>query len=999
MIRNGEYARRLPESPLAVINKRLTHSRSPPFLSLPRKELDSLLYFFAITTMEPPPPPAPPILGASYTSSTGVAAGGPTVTTIPSRLSSYPDSVDSSPRSRNTDSFDDPSLATIPGGYAKLRLMCSYGGHIVPRSHDKSLCYVGGETRIVVVDRNSSLPELLSRLSKILLDGRSFTLKYLLPNEDLDSLITVSTEEDLENMLDEYDRLIANSSPSKPSRIRLFLFPTKPETASSLIGPILDGSNKSEDWFLSVLNGTDDGVLQRGFSDPTSVDCLLGLEKNVNNDGANNNSAANSKDVEAQLVDMNSGKLGNQNNSSSNQDVHSVPGSPIIETTSSFGSSSSSPSLANLPPIRVHVEDGGGGGGGGNGGGGGVRVLDQQRIGIEEQYAQMGLGLQKQQQDEGGFVALSSPPTVKPSMAAAAAAAVVTGMPAMLSGQYLNRVVSDDERSDQGVPVGYRKPSPPQTLQAVVTMPSQPQLKQIGSDLSSPDSVSSDSSLSSAITRQQQIVYQDQVGQIPSGGNRVSPNLVDFKVNVSDPNAQVQMLQNSDGLYAVAPQYDLQQQQQQYDLQQQQQQYDLQQQQQQQYDLQQKQQQQYDLQQKQQQQYDLQQKQQQQYDLQQKQQQQYDLQQKQQQQQQYDLQQQQQQYDLQQQQQQQQLQHQQLLQQQQLQQQLLQQQQPQQQQLLQQQQPQQQQLRQQQQPQQQQQQQLLQQPQPQQQQQLRQQQQPQQQQQQLLLQQPQPQQQQRRQQQQPQQQQQQQPPPQQQQQPPPPPQQQQQQQTQLQPQAQQLIHAGPHFVPHHPSGAMPISTYYPLYPSQQPQLHHQLDQQYPVYYVPAGQAQAYSFPVQQPNFNEAANSIHSSRPQTPPSATITSAAYNVTRNMPPKPEMSAGVYRTAATASQPLVQVPSGQHQPQQQQFIGYSQIPHHPSQSVAPTSAATGSYAYEFADPAHTQLYFTQPLQPTLASQYQTMTSAPGVVLPNASAQLPTETVKQQEKGACTLD
>ncbi|KAM2576892.1 hypothetical protein TB2_002618 [Malus domestica] len=35
----------------------------------------------------------------------------------------------------------------------------------------------------------------------------------------------------------------------------------------------------------------------------------------------------------------------------------------MLENSYSFGSTSSSPSLANLPPIRVHVEDGIGGGG------------------------------------------------------------------------------------------------------------------------------------------------------------------------------------------------------------------------------------------------------------------------------------------------------------------------------------------------------------------------------------------------------------------------------------------------------------------------------------------------------------------------------------------------------------------------------------------------------------------------------------------------------------
>jgi hypothetical protein len=103
--------------------------------------------------------------------------------------------------------------------------------------------------------------------------------------------------------------------------------------------------------------------------------------------------------------------------------------------------------------------------------------------------------------------------------------------------------------------------------------------------------------------------------------------------------------------------------------------------------------------------------------------------------------------------------------------------------------------------------------------------------------------------------------------------------------------------------------------------------------------------------------------------------------------MSTGVYRTATTGAPQLVQVPSNQHQ---QQYVGYSQM-HHPSQSMAPTSAATANYAYEFADPAHAQIYYTQAVAPTMPSQYQTMTAAAAVVLPEAQAQHPTDNIKQQ--------
>ena len=100
----------------------------------------------------------------------------------------------------------------------RLRLMCNFGGRITPRPTDKSLCYLGGETRIVAVDRHASLADVHARLSRSLLGGHPFMLKYQLPNEDLDSLISVSTDEDLDNLIDEYDRIAATFSGSGSSR-------------------------------------------------------------------------------------------------------------------------------------------------------------------------------------------------------------------------------------------------------------------------------------------------------------------------------------------------------------------------------------------------------------------------------------------------------------------------------------------------------------------------------------------------------------------------------------------------------------------------------------------------------------------------------------------------------------------------------------------------------------------------------------------------------------
>nr|GMD89218.1 PB1 domain-containing protein [Ipomoea batatas] len=134
--------------------------------------------------------------------------------------SSYPDSVNSSPRSREVDcenaSWDEP-----PSSNYKVKFMCSYGGKIHPRPHDNQLSYVGGDTKILSVDRNIRFSSFMSKLSTLYEADVCF--KYQLPGEDLDALISVTNDEDLELMMLEYDRLQRASN--KPARLRLFLFP------------------------------------------------------------------------------------------------------------------------------------------------------------------------------------------------------------------------------------------------------------------------------------------------------------------------------------------------------------------------------------------------------------------------------------------------------------------------------------------------------------------------------------------------------------------------------------------------------------------------------------------------------------------------------------------------------------------------------------------------------------------------------------------------------
>ncbi|CAA3020376.1 mediator of RNA polymerase II transcription subunit 8 [Olea europaea subsp. europaea] len=375
------------------------------------------------------------------------------------------------------DSWNDPPLS-------KLRLMCSYGGHIFPRPHDKSLCYMGGDTRMIVIDRHTSLSDLHHRLSKTLLNNQPFTLKYQLPNEDLDSLISVSSDEDLECMVEEYDRLNnRNSSLKKSGRLRLFLFP-KSSSIEHLLSE--NSSTKSEDWFLNVLNGKG-GILSTavsdlGFSDSSSINYLLGLD-----DDFSGKAAAPGNEVDFQLEGSK-----NCSNHTVNQDAHLVPDSPVVETSSSFGSTSSLPSVANLPPIRVPMEK-------------------NQKFGIEERFQQMNIGVvggftSQQIQESGGFLASAGTP--------------VSVLPRIISGDYANPVFSGEKGSDHG---GNKKEE-----QAQQKMQVQFQQKQGGSiELYSPESVSSEGSATNPLSRQRQTLYQEPFVQIHSVNSRVSANQVD----------------------------------------------------------------------------------------------------------------------------------------------------------------------------------------------------------------------------------------------------------------------------------------------------------------------------------------------------------------------------------------------------------------------------------------------------------------------------------------
>lgn len=192
---------------------------------------------------------------------------------------------------------------------------------------------------------------------------------------------------------------------------------------------------------------------------------------------------------------------------------------------------------------------------------------------------------------------------------------------------------------------------------------------------------------------------------------------------------------------------------------------------------------------------------------------------------------------------------------------------------------------------------------------------------------------------------------------------------------QQYIPANPQYIHHPVTGTVvPVSSYYPVaHPIQQSQQPHPYDHQMPVYYLPVHQnPQAYNLAAMPPNLQDST----AAKPTMPLLKTTVKPA-----------ELPSNLYRTAAasapppaTLQQPLIHLAADQV-PRQYVGMGYHVMHHHPSQAPA----AMPNYGYEYVDPAHAQMYYSQASSPpALAPQYRAVSSA--AVIPD----LPPGDVKQ---------
>lgn len=149
--------------------------------------------------------------------------------------------------------------------FPSKKFLCSFGGKILPRPSDGKLRYVGGQTRMIRISKEISWQEFVQRISTVY--TQAHTIKYQLPGEDLDALVSVSCDEDLQNMMEEYSVLDSGEGSQK---LRIFLF--SPGDCDDMHFGLGNIEGDSEIQYVVAVNGMDIGSGKiSGGHDPLSM--------------------------------------------------------------------------------------------------------------------------------------------------------------------------------------------------------------------------------------------------------------------------------------------------------------------------------------------------------------------------------------------------------------------------------------------------------------------------------------------------------------------------------------------------------------------------------------------------------------------------------------------------------------------------------------------------------------------------------------------------------
>ena len=115
----------------------------------------------------------------------------------------------------------------------------------MPRPSHGKLRYVGGITRTISVNKNLDYRELVMKTLTVW--NQPHTIKYQLPHEDLDALISVCSNDDFHHFIEEYHE-IENGS----LRLCVFLVPLNERASPSSYDSVSQTSNSDYEYVISA---------------------------------------------------------------------------------------------------------------------------------------------------------------------------------------------------------------------------------------------------------------------------------------------------------------------------------------------------------------------------------------------------------------------------------------------------------------------------------------------------------------------------------------------------------------------------------------------------------------------------------------------------------------------------------------------------------------------------------------------------------------------------
>ncbi|KAG2638373.1 hypothetical protein PVAP13_2NG588100 [Panicum virgatum] len=133
-------------------------------------------------------------------------------------------------------------------GSTRMKFLCNFGGRFLPRPIDGKLRYVGGEKHLIQISRGISWQGLISKTTKLI--RQAHIVKYHLPGEQVNVLISVASDDDVHHMIDEC--IVLEESKERPA---MYLFTDEDDEhhVHFVVGSSSDEDTEAK--YIALING------------------------------------------------------------------------------------------------------------------------------------------------------------------------------------------------------------------------------------------------------------------------------------------------------------------------------------------------------------------------------------------------------------------------------------------------------------------------------------------------------------------------------------------------------------------------------------------------------------------------------------------------------------------------------------------------------------------------------------------------------------------------